>query len=89
MYCYKHYIVALDFNSRISSNNFFLSGNSVLACCNISQHILALDGDQEVFDKDICLLFQDKGSQGEELPKRFLDPESPIHKCSKIDFDYE
>jgi len=27
MYCYKYSIVALDFNSKISSNIFFLSSN--------------------------------------------------------------
>jgi hypothetical protein len=30
MYCYKHFIVALGFKSRISSNVLFLIGNSVL-----------------------------------------------------------
>jgi hypothetical protein len=44
MYSYKHSIVALDFHSRISSNILFLLGNSVLACRNLGQHILALDG---------------------------------------------
>ncbi len=44
MYYYKHSIVALDFHSKISSNILFLLGNSVLACHNQGQHILALDG---------------------------------------------
>jgi hypothetical protein len=51
MYCYKHFTVALDFHSEISANIFFISGNSVLACCNLGQHILALHGNLEVFDK--------------------------------------
>jgi hypothetical protein len=45
MYCYKHSIVALDFHSIISSNILFLLDNSMLACHNLGQHILALDGD--------------------------------------------
>ncbi len=61
----------------------------MLACCNFGQHILTLDGNQEVFDKVLYPFFQDEGSQGEKLPKRFLDLESPIHKCSKIDLDCE
>jgi hypothetical protein len=51
MYCYKHFTLALDFHSGISSNILFISGNSVLACCNLGQHILALHRDLEVFDK--------------------------------------
>jgi hypothetical protein len=35
MYCYKHFIIALDFHSKISSNIIFLSGNSVVACRNL------------------------------------------------------
>lgn len=35
MYCYKHFIVALDFHFKISSNILVLSSSSVLACCNI------------------------------------------------------
>jgi hypothetical protein len=73
MYYYKHFIFALDFHSRISSNILFFLGNNVLACHNLGQHILALDGDQELFDEVFCLFFQDKGSQGEELPKHSLD----------------
>jgi hypothetical protein len=61
----------------------------VLACRNLSWHILAFDGDQKVFDKALCPLFQDEGSQGDELPKRSQYPKSPIHKCSKIDLDCE
>ncbi len=87
MYCYKHFIVALDFHSIISSNILFLSSNSVLACPNLSQHILALDGDQEVFNEVLYLLFQDEGSQGKKIPKFSLDLESPIHKHSKIDLE--
>jgi hypothetical protein len=89
MYYYNHFIVALDFHSKISSNILFLSSNSVLACRNLGQHILALDRDQEVFDEILCIFFQDKKTHGIELPKRSLDPESPIHKCSKIDLDCE
>ncbi len=88
MYCYKHCIVALDFHSKISSNILFLLGNSALACCNLGWHILAFDGDQKVFDKVLCPIFQDKGSQCKKLPKCFLDLESLIHKRSKIDLDY-
>jgi hypothetical protein len=62
IYCYKHFIVALDFHSIISFNILFLSGNSVLACHNLSKHILAFDGDQEDFNKVVCLVFQYKGS---------------------------
>jgi hypothetical protein len=51
IYYYKHSIVALNFHSRIASNILFLSGNIVLACRNLGRHILALDGNQEVFDK--------------------------------------
>jgi hypothetical protein len=58
MYYYKHSIDTLDFHSKISSNILFLSSNSVLACRNLSQHILALDGDQEVFNEVFLLLFQ-------------------------------
>jgi hypothetical protein len=61
----------------------------MLACCNLGQHILALDGDQEVFDEVFYRFLQDEGSRGEELPKHSLDLESPIHKCSKIDLDCE
>jgi hypothetical protein len=46
MYYYKHFIVALDFHSRISFDILFLSSNSVLSCHNLGQQILALDGDQ-------------------------------------------
>jgi hypothetical protein len=86
---YKHSIVVVVFNSKISSNIIFLSSNSVLARRNLGWHILALDGDQEVFDKVLCPLFQDKGFEGKEFSKHFLDPKSPIHKHSKIDLDYE
>jgi hypothetical protein len=89
MYYYLHYIVALYFHFKISFNIFLLSRNNVLACYNLAWHILALDGDQEVFNKVLFLLFQDKGSKGEELPKHSLDLESPIHKCFKIYLDYE
>jgi hypothetical protein len=86
---YLHFIVALYFHFKISSNILLLLGNSVLACYNLSRHILALDGDQEVFNKVLFPLFQDEGSHGEELPKHSLDPESPIHKCFKINLDCE
>jgi len=89
MYYYKHSIFALDFHSRISSNIIFFLGNSVLACHNLGQHILALDGIQELFDEVLCPFFQNEGSQGEELPNHSLDLESPIHKCSNIDLDCE
>ncbi len=57
MYYYNHFIVALDFHSRISSNIFFLSNSNVLACRNLGQHILAFDGDQEVFNKVFFFFF--------------------------------
>jgi len=57
MYYYKHYNVALDFHSKISSNIFFLLGNNVLACHNLGWHILAFDGNKGVFDKAICPIF--------------------------------
>jgi len=62
MYYYKHSINALHFHSKLSSSILFLSSNSVLACRNLGQHILALDGDQEVFNEVLCLLFQDERS---------------------------
>ncbi len=89
MYYYEHTIVALYFHFKISSNILFLSSNNVLACHNLGQHILAFDGDQKVFNKVFCPFFQDEGSHGEKFPKHSLDPKSPIHKCSKIDLDYE
>jgi len=57
MYYYKQSIFALDFHSIISSNIQFFLGNSVLACHNLGQHILALDGDQELFDEVLCPFF--------------------------------
>jgi hypothetical protein len=60
MYYYKHFIDALEFHSRISSNILFLSNNSVLVSRNSGRHILALDGDQEVFDEVFCLFFKTK-----------------------------
>jgi hypothetical protein len=82
MYYYKHCIIALDFHSTISSNILFLLGNRVLACYNLGDTFWHLN-------KVFCLFFQDEGSQGEELPKRPLNPKSPIHKHSKIDLAYE
>ncbi len=45
MYYYLHSIVALYFHFKISSNILLFLGNSVLACCNLGQHILALNAD--------------------------------------------
>jgi hypothetical protein len=73
----------------MSTNILFLASNNVLACSNLGQHILALDGDQEVFDGVFHPLFQDKGSWGKKSQKCSLDLESPIHKHLKIDLDCE
>ncbi len=56
----------------------------MLACHNLGRHILALDGDQEVFNEVFCPLFQDEGSHGEKVPKCSLDPKSPIHNALKL-----
>ncbi len=62
---FKPFIVALDIQSIMSSNILFLVGNSVLTCRNYGRHILALDGDQEVFDEVLHPLFQNEASRGE------------------------
>jgi len=73
----------------MSFNIFFLIANIVLACWNLGQHLLALDGNQEVFDEVFHLLFQDEGSRDKESQKCSPNLESPIHKQSKIDLDCE
>ncbi len=60
MYYYLHSIVASYFHFKISSNIVLLLGNSVLVRYILSQHILALDGDQEVFNKVLFLFFKTK-----------------------------
>ncbi len=79
MYYYNHFIVALDFHSRISSNIFFLSNSNVLACRNLGQHILAFDGDQEVFNKVFFFFFfkaKDPKAKNCQNALQILNPQS-------------
>jgi hypothetical protein len=59
-YYFNLAIVAFQFHFTLFFSICFFVGNSVLACSNLGQHLLALNGDQEVFNKVLHPLFQNQ-----------------------------